>query len=88
MTNAKYIDDWSEVPEGGIIIEDTYNEVYEVFIKDGKRWIRQIGWQVGDKPVPSFERLLDFEPNCTYDQPWIWFKDGKYRLEDLYPEKD
>jgi hypothetical protein len=73
-----YIEDWNDVPDGAIVIEDTYNEVYEIFTRDGKRWIRQVGWQVGDKPVPeNTDRVLDFEPNCTWDQPWIWAKGGK-----------
>ena len=66
-----YIDNWNIVPDGARVIEDTYNEVYVVFSKDGQKWLRQIGWQVGDKPVPDYERLCDFEPNCRYDQPWI-----------------
>jgi len=66
-----YINHWNEVPDGATVIEDTYNEVYQVFTKDGKRYLRQVGWQVGDKPVPEYERPIDFEPNCIYDQPWI-----------------
>lgn len=42
-----------------------------IFTRDGQRYLRQVGWQVGDKPVPEYERLIDFEPNCRYDQPWI-----------------
>lgn len=67
-----YIDDWNDVPDGATVIEDTYNEVYEIFSKNGLRYLRQTGWQVGDKPVPADSlRLIDFEPNCAYDQPWI-----------------
>lgn len=40
-------------------------------MKDGQRWLRQVGWQIGDKPVPQLERPIDFEPDCMYDQPWI-----------------
>jgi hypothetical protein len=65
------IESWNQVPDGATVIEDTYNEVYTVFTgTDGLRYIRQIGWQIGDKPVPLNERVLDFEPNCMYDQPW------------------
>lgn len=74
---AGYIESWSQVPDGAVIIEDTFNEVYEVFTRDGERWIRQIGWQLKrtTKPVPkNKERPLDFEPNCAWDQPWIWLK--------------
>jgi hypothetical protein len=66
-----YINNWNEVPDGARVIEDTYNEVYAIFTKDGKRYLRQVGWQVGDKPVLEGERLIDFEPNALYDQPWI-----------------
>ena len=71
-----YIDDWDSVPDGATVIEDTYNEVYTIFTRDGERWLRQTGWQVARKgiepPVPeNNERVIDFEPNCTYDQPWI-----------------
>lgn len=65
------IESWNQVPDGATIIEDTYNEVYTVFTgTDGLRYIRQIAWRMGDKPVPLYERVLDFEPNCMYDQPW------------------
>lgn len=43
----EYIENWSDVPVGARVIEDTYNEVYEVFMKDGERWLRQVGWQIG-----------------------------------------
>lgn len=69
-----YIDSWELVPDGAVVIEDTYNEVYEVFTKDGKRFLRQVGWQVGDKPVPDHVREIDFSPNSIYDQPWIRLK--------------
>ena len=64
----EYIESWDDVPIGSKVIEDTYNEVYEVFIKDGVKWLRQIGWQIGNKPIPTAnERPADFSPNC--DQP-------------------
>lgn len=69
----EYIENWSDVPVGARVIEDTYNEVYEVFMKDGERWLRQVGWQIGDKPVPELERPADFSPNCIYDQPWLLY---------------
>lgn len=40
-------------------------------MKDGQRWLRQVGWQVGNRPVPLYERPADFSPNCMYDQPWL-----------------
>lgn len=65
------IESWDSIPDGATVIEDTYNEVYTVFTgKDGLRYIRQIAWRVGNKPVPFNEMVLDFEPNCVYDQPW------------------
>jgi len=68
-----YIDDWTDVPDGSTVIEDTYNEIYIIFTRDGERWLRQTGWHIGDKPIPADnERIIDFEPNCTWDQPWIW----------------
>lgn len=70
-----YIEHWGQVPDGATIIEDTYNEVYRIYSRDGKRYITQIGWQVGNKPVPeNTERELDFSPNAMYDQPWIRIK--------------
>ncbi len=66
-----YINSWDEVRDGATVVEDTYNEVYCVFTRDGKKWLRQIGWQGGNQPVPEYERPCDFEPNCIYDQPWI-----------------
>lgn len=68
-----YIESWDDVPAGTKVFEDTYNEVYEVFIKDGEKWLRQVGWQFGDKPVPQLERPADFSPSCIYDQPWLVF---------------
>ena len=57
-----YITDWNHVPDGALVIEDTYNEVYTVFTKNGQKWLRQTGWQCGNKPVPDWERPCDFEP--------------------------
>lgn len=75
MPKGGYIDDWTEVPDGSTVIEDTFNEVYIIFTKDGERWLRQTDWQIGDKPLPAnTERIIDFDPNCTWDQPWIWIK--------------
>jgi len=77
------IEDWNEVPDGEVIIEDCYNEIYEIFSRDGKRWIRQIGWAIGDDPIPkNTERLLDFEPNCTWDQPWYWLKQHRSKTSN------
>jgi hypothetical protein len=65
------IENWADVPDGATIIEDTYNEVYTILTKDGKRYLRQIGWQVPDKrKINDGLREIDFEPNCIYDQPW------------------
>jgi hypothetical protein len=66
-----YFHSWDEVPDGAQVIEDTYNEIYEVFTKDGQKWLRQVGWQFGSKPVPDLERPCDFDPQCLYDQPWL-----------------
>ena len=67
------IEDWDDVPDGARVIEDTYNEVYTVFTRDDKKWLRQTGW-CGGRNNPSIpensERVIDFEPNCTWDQPW------------------
>lgn len=65
------ISNWESVPEGTTVIEDTYNEIYVVFEKNNEKWLRQIGWRVGDKEVPETERPCDFEPNCQWDQPWF-----------------
>lgn len=75
------ITDWDLVPDGTRVIEDTYNEIYEVFTKDGYKWLRQVGWQVGNRPILlNEERPCDFDPACMYDQPWYtigpWGNDG------------
>lgn len=79
---VKEINHWSEVPDGAMVIEDTYNEVYEVFTKDGQKWLRHVDWQYGNQPIPvklcdygsrrvrANERPCDFEPNALMDQPW------------------
>ena len=78
---ALYIDDWNSVPDGDVVVEDTYPEVYVIFTREGKRWLRQIGWQGKARALPKHnERIIDFEPNCTWDQPWIWLKTAK--MED------
>jgi len=67
------IEDWNDVPDGARVIEDTYNEVYTIFTRGGKKWLRQTGWCGGrnNPPIPeNNERVIDFEPNCTWDQPW------------------
>ena len=67
-----YIDSWNEVPDGSEVIQDTYNEVYTISTNENyERVLTQIGWQVGDKPVPESQRVIDFEPDCPYDQPWL-----------------
>lgn len=86
-----YIYNWNEVPDGAHVIEDTYNEVYEVFTRDGKKWLRQVGWQVNHHPVPEYERPCDFDPHCTYDQPWILLKNpevSKKRVVNVVWETD
>lgn len=67
-----YINNWNEVPDGATVIEDTFNEVYEVFTRNGERYLRQIGWQMGDQPIPkNNEMIIDFAPHAMYSQPWI-----------------
>lgn len=68
---ATNIENWNELSPGDKVIEDTYNEVYEFFLKDGQPWLVQVGWLYGNKPVPDYARPCDFEPNCMYDQQWI-----------------
>jgi len=66
-----YIEDWSKVPDGSRVIEDTsaylvrpLYEVYEVFSKsDGTRWLRQIGFSSNEIPIIDFYRMLI--------NPWI-----------------
>lgn len=67
-----YINAWEHVPDGSRIVEDTYNEVYEIFTRDGKRYIRQVGWQVPTtRAIDPYERELTFFPNAPYSQPWV-----------------
>lgn len=79
--NDTYIDDWSEIPDNSIVVEDTYNEIYVIFSKDGKRYLKQVGWQIpidGDdakyRKMEKRDREIDFSPNAMYDQPWILLK--------------
>ena len=66
---------WTEVPEGTRVIEDTYNELYEMKWQEGKPYLHHIGWRYERKGIRDRylckSRLADFEPNCTYDQPWF-----------------
>ena len=68
------IHNWHEVEDGDLVTEDCYPEIYEVFMRDGKPWIYQVGWEVKTtKPVPpreKTERPCDFDPQFMYDQPW------------------
>lgn len=69
------INNWNKVPDGAHVIEDTYNEVYEIFTKESERWLRQVGWQIGGHPVPNnYERLIDWDPQPYMDQPWYRIK--------------
>lgn len=73
---AGYIDDWGAIPDGSIVIEDCWPEVYQIFTRENKRWLRQIGWQLPPgrtKALPeSVEREIDFDPQPYMDQPWIY----------------
>jgi len=64
-----YIESWSDLPDGARIVEDTYNEIYTVFTRNGKKWIRHTGWQnPRTTKSPSLaERELDFEPQGYMD---------------------
>lgn len=69
MTQA--IHSWNDVPDGTKVIEDTYNEVWKIFTTNDGRFLKQVGWQMGNKPVPEDNIIwIDFEPDCTWDQPW------------------
>jgi hypothetical protein len=74
------ISDWNSVPDGGIVVEDTYAEVYEMFTREGERWIRQIGWEMPpgrSKVLPEVtERLVNFQPNAFMDQPWYYLDEA------------
>lgn len=75
----RYINNWNEVPSGGIVVEDTYPEVYVLIRNKGVSSLRQIGWQVPQhQPINrpfAKDRIIDFEPNAYMDQPWIWLPD-------------
>lgn len=79
IENAQYIENWNQVPNGTLVIEDTYNELYRLERKDGVPILYHIGWRYTfGKPIEDFEsrdlnppRQIDFEPNCMYDQPWL-----------------
>jgi hypothetical protein len=44
---AEYINKWSDVPDGAVVVEDTYLEVYEMVTDtNGERQLKQIGWQL------------------------------------------
>ena len=71
---------WSSVPNGTLVVEDTYNELYVLFRKKDKMYpiLRHIGWRyahikrkevVNNLPLHD-DREADFEPDCIYDQPW------------------
>ncbi len=69
-----YINNWNEVPDGAKVIEDTYPEVYEIFTKNGKRYLRVVGSQVPSSRVKSIigeEMEIDFELSANGEQPWI-----------------
>jgi hypothetical protein len=69
-----YINNWNEVPVGAKVIQDTYNEIYEVFINDKfQKCLRVVGFQVPSKRdnVIGQEQVIDFDASCIYDQPWI-----------------
>ena len=67
-----YITSWDSVPDGATVIEDTYNEVYTIFTRNGQRWLRHIGWQVPSKrPITGEERMIDWDSQPYMDQPWI-----------------
>jgi hypothetical protein len=72
---GNYITSWASVPDGATVIEDTYNEVYTIFTRNGQRWLRHVGWQVpnkcGGSPITGVERLIDWDPQPYMDQPWI-----------------
>lgn len=65
---------WEEVPIGARVFEDTFNQVYTFFEREGALWLKQTGWQCGDKPIPeNNEKVIDFEPHALYNQPWYQF---------------
>ena len=67
-----YIRDFKTLPDGAKVIEDTYNEIYEVFTKNDKQYLRVVGSQVPSDKIRIGEvRLIDFSPDCIGEQPWI-----------------
>jgi hypothetical protein len=71
------IHNWNEVPIGAHVIEDTYNEIYEVILVNGREHLKQIGWQFGNRPIPPNNiRSCDFDPSSIYDQPWYVIRNG------------
>ena len=69
-----YIKSWNDVPAGAKVIQDTYNEVYEVFINDKcQKCLRIVGFQVPStrQHLIGQEQVIDFDASCMYDQPWI-----------------
>lgn len=67
-----YIENWDNIPCGAKVVQDTYNEIYEIVVVDRKRKLKQVGWQVPtNRDIAEDFVELDFEPNCSYDQPWI-----------------
>lgn len=72
-----YIQSWDHCKIGDRIIEDTFLEVYDIVDKvDGIFIAEVVGYQIiprhpeNHSPI-GCRRPLDFEPNCSYDQPWI-----------------
>lgn len=83
MREAGYIYSWSELENGDIIIEDTYNEVYAFYRWKGQNYIRQVGYQSNiwfrekgkpERGIPSPPNIREivWDPNPNYDQPWIF----------------
>lgn len=79
IKNAEYINNWSQVPDGTRVIEDTYNELYELRWINGIPVLHHIGWRycqekhrakLEEKPLDP-PREIDFDPDCMYDQPWL-----------------
>lgn len=68
------IKQWSDVPEGARVIEDTHTELYEIYTKDGEKYLKHIGWRniVGRDRELDEDRLIDFSPNAMHDQPWFY----------------
>jgi hypothetical protein len=84
--NMEYIKNWNDVHDGTRVIEDTYNELYELKFEkvDGAtdKWpvLYHIGWRYCNNDVVRQKlekrgldepRVVDFDPDCMYDQPWL-----------------